>query len=73
MSDILRIEEIDSQFVSEWVLIENPDTDSTGRVLGGRVAFHSPQRDEVYRQATQSPSKRVAFHFTGELPERVAL
>jgi len=47
----MTIDEIESQFESEWVLIEEPRTDQALRVLGGRVLIHSKDRDEVYRKA----------------------
>ena len=69
----MTIEEIESQFESEWVLIEDPRTDATLRVLGGRVLHHSRDRDEVYRKAVTLRPKRSAIIYTGEIPEETAV
>lgn len=71
----MTIQEIESEFDSEWVLIQDPETSEGREVLGGMVLLHSKDRDEVYRMAiamTQRP-KRIAIHFTGEMPEGTAV
>jgi hypothetical protein len=67
------MEEIESQFDSEWVLIEDPKTDEGLKVLGGRVLHHSKDRDEVYRKAVSLRPKRSALIYTGEIPEDTAV
>ena len=47
----MTIAEIESQFESEWVLVEDPQTNNRLEVLGGKVRHHSKDRDEVYRKA----------------------
>jgi hypothetical protein len=73
MDKEMTIEEIESQFESEWVLIEDPRTDEALRVLGGKVLFHSKDRDEVYRKAVSLRPKRSAVIYTGEIPEETAV
>ncbi len=73
MSKEMTIEEIESQFDSEWVLIENPRTDEELKVVGGRVLHHSKDRDEVYRKAVSLRPKRSALIYTGEIPEETAV
>jgi len=73
MDNEMTIEEIDSQFNSEWVLIEDPKTDEDLKVLGGRVLHHSKDRDEVYRKAVSLHPKRSALIYTGEIPEDTAV
>ena len=73
MDKEMTIEEIDSQFDSEWVLIEDPKTDEGLKVLGGRVLHHSKDRDEVYRKAVSLRPKRSALIYTGEIPEDTAV
>ncbi len=69
MTDILTLKEIEQQFPSEWVLIDQPQTDQNNELRSGKVVFHSQDRDEVYRQAIAMPApKRVAIHFTGSMP-----
>jgi len=73
MDKEMTMEEIESQFDSEWVLIEDPQTDEGLKVLGGRVLHHSKDRDEVYRKAVSLRPKRSALIYTGEIPEDTAV
>jgi hypothetical protein len=73
MNREMTIEAIESEFESEWVLIEAPQTDEALKVLGGRVLFHSRDRDEVYRKAVALRPKRSAIVYTGQIPEETAV
>lgn len=73
MNKEMTIAEIESQFESEWVLIENPKTDEGLNVLAGRVLHHSKDRDEVYRKAVSLRPKRSALVYTGQIPEETAV
>jgi hypothetical protein len=73
MNREMTMDEIELQFVSEWVLIDNPETDEKFQVLGGRVLHHSKDRDEVYRKAVALRPKRSALIYTGEIPEETAV
>ena len=73
MDQEMTIEEIRSQFDSEWVLIEDPRTDEELNVLGGKVLHHSKDRDEVYRKAVALRPKRSAVIYTGEIPGETAV
>ncbi len=73
MNEEMTIEEIESQFDSEWVLIEDPRTDEQLKILGGKVLYHSKDRDEAYRKAVSLRPKRSAVVYTGEIPEETAV
>ena len=73
MDEVMTIEEIESRFNSEWVLVGDPVTDATNHVLSGRVLAHSADRDELYRRAIAINPKRSAFLFTGAIPENTAV
>lgn len=73
MNEVLPIEEIRSRFESEWVLIEEPETDEHLNVIRGRVIHHSKDRDEVYRKAVSLRPKRSGLIYTGEIPEETAV
>jgi hypothetical protein len=73
MEKEMTIEEIESQFDSEWVLVEDPQTNEALEVLGGKVIHHSKDRDEVYRKAVALRPKRSAILYTGEIPEDTAV
>ncbi|MFH1268154.1 MAG: hypothetical protein ABIK89_20745 [Planctomycetota bacterium] len=69
MSEILTLAEIEAQFASEWVLLEEPQLSDGLDVQAGRVLFHSKDQEEVYRKAIELRPKRFAMLFTGTVPE----
>ncbi len=73
MDTILTLTEIKTQFESEWILIEEPETDKSLEVQNGKVRFHSKDRDEVYRVAIKLHPKRFAMFYTGTIPEGTAI
>ena len=73
MSEMLTLAEIEAQFVSEWVFIEDPQTNHALEVQRGKVLYHSKDRDEVYREAVRLRPKRFAMLYTGTLPRDTAI
>jgi hypothetical protein len=73
MPNVLTIAEIQSQFTSEWVLIEDPRTNDALAVLGGTVRCHSKDRDAVYRKAVELRPRRSAILYTGTIPKDTAI
>ncbi len=73
MDQILSIREIEAQFESEWVLVENPQTDEALAVHGGTVRSHGKDRDELYRKAVEIRPKRFAIIYTGKLAQGTAV
>lgn len=69
MSEILTLSEIRDRFQSEWVLLEDPKTTESLEVKGGKLLWHSKDRDEVYRKARELRPKHSAILYTGTLPE----
>jgi hypothetical protein len=69
MEQEMTIEEIESQFDSEWVLVGEPETNEQLEVLKGTVLHHSKDREEVYRRLVNLRPKRSAILYTGEIPE----
>lgn len=69
MTEILTIEEIESRYDSEWILLEDPSVDQHLNVLSGRLVWHSKDRDEVYQKAIELRPKHSAFLYTGRMPE----
>lgn len=66
MNKTLTIAEIESQFDSEWVLVEDPRTNDDLEVQSGKVLYHSKNRDEFDRGVLEFHPKRFAVLFTGE-------
>ena len=73
MVEEMTLAEMKSRFHSEWILIGDPDTDPALNVRGGKVLYHSKDRDEVYRAAISLRPLRSAFMYTGRIPEDVAI
>jgi hypothetical protein len=69
MDEILTLAEIKTQYESEWVLLDQPQTNDRLEVQGGKVFYHSKDRDEVCRKATELRPKRFAVFFTGSIPQ----
>lgn len=69
----MTLEEIETQFENEWVLVETPETNDALEVSSGKVLCHSRDRDEVYRRAVSLRPKRCAVLYTGRLPENTAI
>ena len=73
MQEVLSLKQIQKQFDAEWVLVEDPETTEALEVIGGRVLWHSKDRDEVYNKAMELHPARSAMLYTGELPEDAAV
>jgi hypothetical protein len=73
MSEVLTIAEIESRFPSEWVLVEDPQTNEALEVQSGRVLYHSLDRDEFDRKVLEFHPKRFAVLYTGKIPEEMEI
>ena len=73
MNEVLTAAEIAARFESEWILVEEPETDEKLTVRRGRVRWHSRDRDEVYRKAVELRPGRFAILYTGKIPEDSAV
>jgi hypothetical protein len=73
MDQSMTMEEIESRYAPEWVLIGEPETDESLTIRAGKVLFHGPGRDEVYRKATELEPGRFAVRYLGSWPENMAL
>jgi len=72
-NEVLSLAEIQSQFKSEWVLLEDPETTETLEVKRGKVLWHCKDRDELYRKVGELKPRHSAIVFTGAVvPEGTA-
>ena len=71
--DVLTLDEINARFTSEWVLVGDPELSESLVVIRGRVLWHSPNRDEVYRKARELRPQHAAILYTGTLPDETAV
>lgn len=69
MNEVMSLAEIQARFLSEWILLEDPETSESLEVKGGKVLWHSKDRDEVYRKARELRPKHSAILYTGKLPQ----
>jgi hypothetical protein len=73
MAETMSREEIESRFESEWVLLEDPEVNEQMEVLGGKVLWHSKDRDEVYQKAIELRPKHSATLYTGTIPDDIVI
>ena len=73
MDEFLTIDEIEARYAPEWVLIAEPQTDDQLEVLGGKVVFHSPERNAISRKAQELKLDQSAVRYLGEYPEHMVL
>ena len=69
MSETISFVEIQKRFDSEWVLLEDPETENGLKVKSGKMLWHSKDRDEVYRKARELKPKHSAVLYIGNLPQ----
>lgn len=69
MEEFLSLDQIKSRFPCEWVLLVEPEESDDLEVRGGRVLFHSPSSEELYRKAAELRPGQFATVYTGEIPE----
>jgi hypothetical protein len=72
MDEILTIAEMKARYAPDWVLIGEPQSDESQRLKAGKVLFHSPDREAVYRKAIELKPGHFAFRYLGEMPEDMA-
>ncbi len=69
MGETMTMQEIEANFDSEWVLLEDPDTDEVLDVRRGKLLWHSKDRDEIYRKAMEFRPKHCAIFYVGTVPD----
>jgi hypothetical protein len=73
MSETISFAEIQKRFDSEWILLEDPETNEGLKLKSGRLLWHSKDRDEVYRKARELRPKHSAILYAGKLPENMVI
>jgi hypothetical protein len=73
MDDILTVAEMESRFLAEWLLVEDPQVNDALEVRSGVVRYHSKDRDDVYRKAVELRPGQFAMLYTGEIPKDAAV
>jgi hypothetical protein len=73
MTEAPTLTDMELRFPSEWVLIGDPQTDPNHQLLGGRVLFHSPDRDKVDRKLLESRPGHFALRYLRDTAEQMAM
>ena len=73
MNEVLTVQEIEDRYKAEWVLVEDPEVTPQREVIGGKVLFHSKDRDEVYNKAIELRPKHSAYLYTGRAAEDMVI
>jgi hypothetical protein len=73
MAKHMTLAQIEDRFESEWVLVSDPEVDEHLQVTGGRVLWHSKDRDEVDRKLLELRPKVFATLYTGRIPKDAAV
>jgi len=69
--EVLTVKEIEDQYPSEWVLIEDSQVDEPLDVIWGKVIWQSADRDEVDRKAIELRPKSPTTLYTGAWSENM--
>ena len=73
MDSIMSLMEIQENFSSEWVLVEDPVTTPSLQVQAGKVLWHSKDREEIYRKVQELRPRHSAILYTGTIPEDMVI
>ncbi|MDE2938734.1 MAG: hypothetical protein OXR67_07410 [Chloroflexota bacterium] len=73
MNEVMTLKEIEEIFISEWVLVADPELTPQFEVVRGKVVYHCADRDELYRKIGELGLERSAILYTGSVPEDLVL
>jgi hypothetical protein len=68
----MTIQEIESTYPQEYVLLDDPETDQHQEILSGRLIWHTKDDDEIWRKAHELQSRHIAVFYVGGPDEDVA-
>ena len=69
MGEIATIEEFESRYNDEWVLVEVLEEDELNRPKKGKLIAHSKRRDDVY-DIMKTIKGHTAVFFAGAVPKK---
>lgn len=61
----MKLEEIQTSYPNQWVIIEFNELDDELRVIDGQVIAHSPDRLEIEKKLAGMRNEKLAIEFTG--------
>jgi hypothetical protein len=66
MQPILTLEEIESWYNGEWVLLADIESDPGPVFRRGRVLWHSTDQDECWSKAAETTASNVGVLYVGD-------
>ena len=73
MNETCLYDEMKTRYPDEWVLVGDPQTDENLQVLGGKVLWHSNDRDELYRKAIELRPLSSAILCFAQTPDDIEI
>jgi hypothetical protein len=73
MAEVLSIQEMQSRYAGEWLLIAYTELDREMEVVRGEVLAHSPNREDIYHALLSAKGRKVAVEYAGVIPEDLAV
>lgn len=73
MDATLTLNEIETRFDGEWVLVGDPEFDANSQLVPGTVLFHSRSREDVDRKDMQLRPASAAILHAGRIPDNAAV
>lgn len=67
MADLLTMEEIESAFDGEWVVLDQIEAGSKREILRARVVWHGTDHDEAWARSYDTDSRHIAVLFIGPI------
>jgi len=67
MARVLSIQEMQSRYSGEWLLIAYTELDKEMKVVRGEVPAHSPNRGNIYRALSAAKGRKVAVEYAGTM------
>jgi hypothetical protein len=72
---ILSIEQMQSTYPNQWLLVANPQTDDNLDIIEGEVIAHSTDCEQIYdtiARERQTRTGTLAIEYTGTITDDVA-
>lgn len=69
----MEFKEMVKDYPEEWLLVEMEKYDKDGKVKSGKVLFHSPAEEEVYKSLLKFKGRNLSIEYTGNVPEDLAV
>jgi hypothetical protein len=66
MSDLMTMEEIESTYDGEWVVLADVESDPGPILRRGRVIWHGKDHEEAWARSYDTDSRHIAVFYVGD-------